>query len=98
MPLSCDGAPSNRWRIAWNAAGPFVVDTWATSFHNSDGTAILAHRVVGKHGSQCSTETGEVIMFDRQYAELVCAAANAGDLVRRVETCLHHRRRGQEEP
>ncbi|WP_408953007.1 hypothetical protein [Lysobacter sp. Hz 25] len=78
MAYACDGYPVTNWLIAWNAVGPFYVDSWKTSY--SDGR--LAHRVIGKHGFQCSTREGCVIQFDREYAEAIARAANEGSLAR----------------
>ena len=91
MSFSADWFPVGCWQIAWNAVGPFRVDTWDTSFTAKDGSRIKAHRVVGEHGFQCSIPTGEVIMFSREYAQAVCDAANAGALRREEEPRVQHR-------
>lgn len=78
MSYACDGYPITNWRLAWNAVGPFIVDSWKTAF--SDGR--MAHRVAGKHGFQCSTREGCVIQFDEAYAQAIAQAANDGLLER----------------
>lgn len=68
----------SKWRVAWNAEGPFVVDSWETSYSSRR----KAYRVVGKSGFQCATDGGTTIMCDAGYAQAVCDAANAGKLIR----------------
>lgn len=99
MSYSADGAPIDLWQIAWNAVGPFRVDTWKTSFKTAGFTE--AHRVVGKHGFQClipfqndgewEMASGAVIMSCRKYAQAVCDAANSGKLKRQSEPQTMHR-------
>lgn len=100
MSLCADGVPVELWQIAWNAVGPFTVDTWDSSHKREDGTRIPFHRVVGKHGFQCSIPaqdgelrmaSGAVIMQSREYAQAVCDAANAGQLRRQEEPKWQHR-------
>lgn len=81
-------APVRCWRLAWNAEGPFVVDSWDSSFRNTDGTPEQFHRVVGSRGFQCVADGGLTIMASREYAQAVCDAANAG-LLQKDETPAH---------
>lgn len=91
MGLSCDWVDVMSWIIPWPYNGPYSVDSWETSFVDSAGSKIKAYRVISKSGAQLHTKTGAVIQFDKEYAQLLCDAANKGTLSCADEPLLRHR-------